>query len=362
MDLGYCYSFPATRGMQAGKPFYIAMCPMRIIPRIFIFDEEEVPPQLRAQRRLNKQRIPAIVRYLVDKPQEYILSALTASIDASVKFESVDPDGRNANIGTLSIPMDARILINDGQHRRAAIEEAIKENPDLGHDNIAVLFFVDEGLSRSQQMFVDLNMHQVRPDQSLITLYNHSDQESSVATEIALNCAPFVGLTDLESSSLSAKSNKLFTLSSIKHANRALLKKGRRDRYSKEEIELIKQFWEHLASVLPHWDLVKKGKVAAGAIREEYILSHGVILQALGTLGSNLLSLYPAEWPHYLDRLKEIDWSKDAELWQGRALQLGRIVKSRNSMQLTVNALKHFLGLELSEDESALENEFINGR
>src|SRR5690606_34471292 len=118
-------------------------------------------------------------------------------------------------------------------------------------------------LQRSQQMFVDLNMHQVRPDQSLITLYNHSDQESSVATEIALNCSPFVGLTDLESSSLSAKSNKIFTLSSIKHANRALLRKSKRDRYSEEEIELIKQFWEHLASVLPHWELVKKGKVAA---------------------------------------------------------------------------------------------------
>ncbi|WP_156506387.1 DNA sulfur modification protein DndB, partial [Oleiphilus sp. HI0117] len=79
MDSGYCYSFPATRGMQAGKPFYIAMCPMRIIPKIFIFDGEEVPPQLRAQRKLNTQRVPEISKYLVEKPTDYVLSALTAS-------------------------------------------------------------------------------------------------------------------------------------------------------------------------------------------------------------------------------------------------------------------------------------------
>lgn len=42
-DADYCYSFPAVRGIQAGRPFYIATCPMRIIPKIFNFDESEVP-------------------------------------------------------------------------------------------------------------------------------------------------------------------------------------------------------------------------------------------------------------------------------------------------------------------------------
>ncbi|WP_420209722.1 DNA sulfur modification protein DndB, partial [Escherichia coli] len=35
-------------GIQAGRPFYIATCPMRIIPKIFSFDENDVPPELRA--------------------------------------------------------------------------------------------------------------------------------------------------------------------------------------------------------------------------------------------------------------------------------------------------------------------------
>ncbi|WP_274537142.1 DNA sulfur modification protein DndB, partial [Escherichia coli] len=44
IDADYCYSFPAIRGIQAGRPFYIATCPMRIIPKIFSFDENDVPP------------------------------------------------------------------------------------------------------------------------------------------------------------------------------------------------------------------------------------------------------------------------------------------------------------------------------
>ena len=73
----YSHSFPAVRGVQAGRPCYIAMCPMRLIPKIFVFDEDEVPAQLRAQRILNRGRIPEIAHYLIDNPNDYTLSALS---------------------------------------------------------------------------------------------------------------------------------------------------------------------------------------------------------------------------------------------------------------------------------------------
>ena len=122
--------------------------------------------------------------------------------------------------------MDAQILINDGQHRRKAIEEALRENPDLGQDNIPVLFFIDEGLTRSQQMFADLNKYAVKPSPSLGTLYDHRDESSELARELATKVKPFIGLTEMEKSNISPKSNKLFTLSSIKQSTRALLSKG----------------------------------------------------------------------------------------------------------------------------------------
>ena len=120
MSSEFFHSFPAVRGVQAGRPCYIAMCPLRVVPKIFIFDEDEVPPQLRAQRKLNTARIPDIVQYLCGNPKDYTLSAITASVNAAVAFTPSSDTGLSQNLGILSIPMDAQILINDGQHRRAA--------------------------------------------------------------------------------------------------------------------------------------------------------------------------------------------------------------------------------------------------
>ena len=46
------YTFPSIRGIQAGREYYISMCPLRLIPRIFLFDDEELTPELRAQTAL----------------------------------------------------------------------------------------------------------------------------------------------------------------------------------------------------------------------------------------------------------------------------------------------------------------------
>ena len=40
-DVSFGYSFPAIRGIQAGREYYTSMCPMRLIPKIFYYDEEE---------------------------------------------------------------------------------------------------------------------------------------------------------------------------------------------------------------------------------------------------------------------------------------------------------------------------------
>src|SRR5262249_23029425 len=38
----FCYVFSALRGLQAGRPYFLAMCPLKLIPKIFLFDESEI--------------------------------------------------------------------------------------------------------------------------------------------------------------------------------------------------------------------------------------------------------------------------------------------------------------------------------
>jgi DNA sulfur modification protein DndB len=332
---------------------------MRLVPKIFVFDEAEVPPELRAQRSLNKSRIPEIAEYLIDNPLDYTLSAITASVDEQVHFEPMADTGPAVNLGMLTVSMSAQILINDGQHRRAAIEEAIKEAHELGHDHIPVLFFVDKGLKRSQQMFADLNKHAVRPNDSISTLYDRRDPSSEMARYVVAHVDCFRRLTELDKSSLSNRSSKLFTLSSIKLASRSLLRKSAKDQINEEERELAAQFWTEVCKHMPDWVLAEKKQVSTAELRQNYVHAHGVTLQALGSAGADLISQKPKTWVKELKHLSEIDWSRaNTEVWEGRALMYGRLSKARANVALTANLIKTHLGVPLSAESKKLEEQF----
>ncbi|MDF1588987.1 MAG: DNA sulfur modification protein DndB [Gammaproteobacteria bacterium] len=352
MSNDYCYSFPAVRGVQAGRPFYIATCPLRIIPRIFMFDEEELPADLRAQRTLNKSRIPEMVRYLLDNPNDYIFSALTASVGTDVKFTE---NSETPNIGTLSIPLEAQILINDGQHRRKAIEEAVKEVPELGQDNIAVLFFIDEGLNRSQQMFADLNKYAIKPSPSLSALYDRRDEASELARYLAIQTPPFKGFTELEKSNIATQSGKIFTLSGIKQASKTLLGKKTKDSYSKDEKILVAEFWSEVFHNVPEWQMIFNKELSAAEARKDYIHVHGLGLHALGKVGHRLLKQYPNDWKIKLTLLKTIDWRKSNPELQKRSMLHGKLSKAQTNITLTANYLMEKLDIPLTPDEIALE-------
>ena len=353
---GFNHTFPALRGAQAGAEFYVAMCPMRLLPKLFVFDDEEVPPELRAQRTLNRRRVPEIAKYLVQNRTSYVVSALTASVDQSVSFTPLGNGQRT--VGMLELPMDARLLINDGQHRRAAVEEALSECPELRDDHVPVIFFVDRGLKRSQQMFADLNKHAIRPSDSVNTLYDRRDPSSELARYLAFTVDGFKSMTEMERSSLSNRSTKLFTLSSIKTASRALLHKGPKDDISQEERAFAAAFWSTVCDAMPDWHLAKERKLAPGDLRRDFIHAHGVALAAIAAAGADLAAAHPKEWRLRLRTLAELDWSRaNHDLWEGRAMQHGRISKAKTSIQLTSNLIKARMGLDLTSKEQALERD-----
>ncbi len=328
---------------------------MRLIPKIFMFDEEEVPPELRAQRTLNRARIPEIVSYLIENSKDYTLSAITASIDGQITFEPYEDTGLGQNLGILSVSMDAKILINDGQHRRAAIEYAIQENPELGYDNIPVLFFIDEGLQKSQQMFADLNKHAVRPSDSISTLYDRRDSTAELARQMVKQVKVFSRLTEMERSSISNRSTKLFTLSAIKNASKSLLAKGKNDSVEDTEAALAGEYWNEVAANMPDWQLALEKKVATSELREQYIHAHAVMLQAMGNIGAGLLVRPKTQWAGVLKALKDIDWARANQHWEGRAMHHGRISKARSSVVLTGNYIKQQLGIPLTASEQEYE-------
>ncbi|MBJ6922943.1 DNA sulfur modification protein DndB, partial [Vibrio cholerae] len=127
---------------------------------------------------------------------------------------------------------------------------------------------------------------------------------------LATHCMPFIGLTEMEKSNISPKSNKLFTLSSIKQATRALLGKGAKDGFTKEEKALAESFWKIVAENMPDWQMVISKQVSPAQLRQEYIHAHGVGLHAIGVMGNSLLCEEPEKWAEKLKKLRNINWLK----------------------------------------------------
>ena len=102
------YQFPAVKGCQAGKDYYICMVPLGLMSKIFVTDSSDVPAEYRAQRKLNEARIPEICGYILSNRDSYVFSALAASVDGDMKFVPADS---NENAGILESDMTASFLI-----------------------------------------------------------------------------------------------------------------------------------------------------------------------------------------------------------------------------------------------------------
>ena len=348
------YGFDAIRGVQAGREFYVAMCPMKIIPKLFIFNEYDLPAEIRAQRTLRAARIPAITNYIINNPKDYLFSSLTASVDGKMRFSPSPSLGEDGKQGRLYISMNSKLLINDGQHRRKAIEEALKTMPELGNDSISVVFFADKGLKRSQQMFADLNKHAVKPTTSLGILYDHRDAYSMFIVKLANNIEIFRDRVELEKTTISNRSTKFLTLSGISEATKHLLSHNTK-MISEEQERFVIEYWNEIARNIPEWNLLLEKKVSSGELRKNFVHAHSNLLGTLGIVGAVLLKKYPNEWKEKLKGLRELGWSRTDKMWDGRLVMEGKMLKTKIGMELAANAILTSLGVPLDEERKKIE-------
>jgi DNA sulfur modification protein DndB len=344
------YGFDAMRGIQAGRYFYVAMCPMKIIPKLFVFTEADLPPQVRAQRTLRESRIPAITDYIVNNPEDYVFSSLTASVDGTMRFTPTPGSGEDGKLGRLYISMNSKMLINDGQHRRRAIEEAIKIKPELGNETISVVFFSDKGLKRSQQMFADLNKHAVKPTTSLGILYDHHDAYSRFIVKLATEVDAFKNRVELEQTTISNRSTKFFTLSGISNATKHLLG-GNTNNITDDDEKFVKDYWNEVGKNITDWQNLAESKVSAGELRKYYIHAHSNLLSTLGIVGAILLKEHKDSWKEKLHVLQNISWDRTDPKWEGNLATQGRMNKTKIGMTLAAKIILGEMGVQIKKEE-----------
>lgn len=336
----FTYRFPAVRGIQAGHEYYISMVPLRLLPKLFPSDDEQVLPEYRAQRRINEIRIPEIKRYILDNRDTYVFSALSASIDGEFNFVPFNSD----DVGILEVDMQAIFLINDGQHRKAAIEAAMKEDKTLQNETISVVFFRDDGLAHSQQMFTDLNKHAVKTSNSLSTLYDNRDSLAVATKNVIEEVEFFRKYTDKERDILGKNSSNLFTLNTIYKANKRIIRGAT---CSDDDVAFLIRYWTIVAANIVEWQEVMDKTLTKKSLREDYIVTLSITISSLGRMGNYFYENQTIDMSAYLDKLKKIDWSRTNREWVNKTIrENGKVMTSDEAIVLTCDEIKKCLGIK----------------
>jgi len=121
----------------------------------------------------------------------------------------------------------------------------------------------------------------------------------------------------------------------------------------------LRKYWQCVASNIVQWSELTKRQISKVDLRENYIVTQGVVIQALGVIGAYFYKNKTASMTLYLEKLQNIDWKRNAGQWKLRCIRTdGKIITSNKAISLTAIKIKKEIGLELTDDEVMREQQF----
>lgn len=279
------FSSPALRVEQGGREHWQATASFADIVRICRVPEERPSNDDRYQRATSWKRGAEIAKYVLDNRDSYTLPPIVLCCDRA-SFR----DGR------ITIEPGGKVLLVDGQHRRAAIEMALELDRTVENEQIGVLVFPYDTIDRARQLFSDLNSGKPIPRSVKLFLDRREHKELAAMCETSV----FKGLLDPVNTTVSTRSPYLWTLSAVQqtaHLNGDTL-----------------PWWQSVFDVLPGMSDFKADKLSAHQLRNLYVWAHGVGLRAIG----ELKEFSP-------EAFKCVDWSRKSSCWEGNAVLKGRM-------------------------------------
>lgn len=340
-------SFPALAGRMGDRDFYMAVMTLHEVARFFEPTSPTLPPELRAQRPLQEKRIPDITAYIQEKENDWVFGSITVSFNGDSEYSTSKQ--------SLRLSTDTEFVIVDGQHRVAAIKEAVAEDPTLRKQQIGVMLIPFESLDRNQQVFSDLNRTVQKTSRSLDILYDHDDPLNGLVLSVANRVALFQGRVEKNQTSLAVRSRYFVTLSSLYDACRELLGGERAmsglksDDAASAAEELCVEYWDRLSDLIGPWRAIKANEMKPAEARIEYIVSHSVAFWALGAAGSQVLGIRGRDdWDGSKDwgaltPLSAINWQKTNPDWQGIAMLGSAVVTRRQTRVALARRISHLI-------------------
>ncbi len=153
------------------------------------------------QRALTDGRSKDIATYLLENEDRFFNALVVAVYGGEPQWLefAINPTGRNSQFakapnwalntfGFLSLSGNEELFALDGQHRLAGIAEALKRDPSLKKERLAVIFVAhkttDAGRRRTRKLFAKLNRSAVAVNKSEIIALDESDTAAIITRRL----------------------------------------------------------------------------------------------------------------------------------------------------------------------------------
>lgn len=170
-------TFPALRCIMGDWVYYVTYLTFNDITHwIKKTDQIHKTERLREmiQRQLSSRSI-SIAKYLINQEERFFNAIVVGVYGGAPKWYPIDieaspvlgevelDDSSRDSIGLLMLEGNEGLFAIDGQHRVEAIKQALKTKPELGTDEISVIFVAhktdEKGQTRTRRLFSTLNRY-----------------------------------------------------------------------------------------------------------------------------------------------------------------------------------------------------------
>lgn len=277
----HVFKFPAARGIQAGREYFMVVAPFGVLRRLLAIDNTARVLD-RSQRDVDMGRAKKLAAYIKQNPGSWVIPSLVGNIESAPDFEEHVP---GTMVGTLSLPMDAVIKLLDGQHRAMGIMSAIGEDDDLRHSSVPLQLYVKMDLAARQQAFTDINLNAKTVSKGLSMVYDHRDEVAQAIADAVGKVRPWVNRIEWQKASCSGDNPNMFPFKAAVEAFHIYMGTSKKVAPNAEQIAAAVAFFNLVGEAASWKPYIISPDMNMRDQRDSWITYHVVGLKALALWG-----------------------------------------------------------------------------
>lgn len=325
--------FQGVRGIQAGWPQYATVWSLDLLLRI-------VTESLTRSLAFGEE--PSDGRFVKDLAQSFAANnelvfdqPILLGVLGRIEFV---PSESQPILGAIRMDPTSRIEILDGLHRLVALYRAALPTARIAGLTVPVIISQVATPAELAKRREAITTPVTAPKRAHAELRLNNAIHREIAKD-SIDFSPFLSRAiDLNTTTLSRRSGRLFTFTGYARACRPMLEGPLAD--SKQSApERLGGYWQHLADLIPPWRRFAAKVATASELRETTVLGTYSILAALALLGARLLAEQPDEWRTRIAPLGALEWQQDSPRWQRSIVTDGRKQKGDDAVQAAFHLL-----------------------